>query len=123
MQKDENGVVLFIDPIKIYLFKDEKEVKISFKITDYIVTNRSMSQENFEYILANYNKGDGVQGLEMDDGKIWWYYSEFGPRPKCLPASMVCVNFARFSFRFSLQEMERIAAEYERQKNNVMHWD
>ena len=36
---DHNNVVLFSEPIKIDLFKEEKEVKISFKITDYVVTN------------------------------------------------------------------------------------
>jgi hypothetical protein len=50
---DENKVVLFNDPIKIYLFKETEEVKISFKISDYAVMNRQMSQEHFEYILEN----------------------------------------------------------------------
>ena len=62
---DENKVVLFNDPIKIYLFKETEEVKISFKISDYAVMNRQMSQEHFEYILENWNIGEGVQGLEM----------------------------------------------------------
>ena len=71
--KDNNNVVLFSDPIKIYLFKDEQLVKVSFKISDYVVTNRDITQESFEHILENYNVDDGVQGIEMhDNGKIWW---------------------------------------------------
>jgi hypothetical protein len=121
---DEDNVVLFSDPIKIYLFKDVKEVKVSFKLTDYLVTNREFSQENFEFILENWKTSDGVQGLDtLGDGKIWWYYSKFGPRPECVPASMVCINFSRFSFRIPLKEMERVTENYYHQKNNKMHWD
>jgi len=122
--KDSNNVVLFNDPIKIYLFKDEQLVKVSFKISDYVVTNRDITQESFEHILENYNINDGVQGIEMhDNGKIWWYHSKFGPRPECIPADMVCINFNRFSFRISSDEMNRIKENYYHQKNNKMHWD
>ena len=122
--QDTNNVVLFNDPIKIYLFKDEQLVKVSFKISDYVVTNRDITQESFEHILENYNVGDGVQGIEMhDNGMIWWYHSKFGPRPECIPADMVCINFNRFSFRISSDEMNRIKENYYHQKNNKMHWD
>ena len=49
--KDNNNVVLFSDPFKVYLFKDIQQVKISFKITDYVVLGREFKQEDFEYIL------------------------------------------------------------------------
>ena len=121
---DEDNVVLFSDPIKIYLFKDVKEVKVSFKLTDYLVINRGFSQENFEFILENWKIGEGVQGLKTtEDGKIWWYHGRFGPRPECVPANMVCINFNRFSFRISVKEMERVTENYYNQKNNKMHWD
>ena len=122
--KDNNNVVLFNDPIKIYLFKDEQLVKVSFKISDYVVTNRDITQEAFEHILENYNIDDGVQGIEMhDNGKIWWYHSKSGPRPECEPASFAAVNFNRFSFRFSIDTMNKLKETYEHQKNNLMHWD
>tara|TARA_B110001454_G_scaffold215777_1_gene237822 strand:+ start:235 stop:483 length:249 start_codon:yes stop_codon:yes gene_type:complete len=82
-----------------------------------------MSQENFEYILENWNVGEGVQGLDYGEGRMWWYHSQFGPRPECIPANMVCINFNRFSFRISVEEMERIKENYYHQKNNKMHWD
>jgi hypothetical protein len=122
--KDSNNVVLFSDPVKLYLFKDDKTVKIAFKITDYVVTNREIHQTDFEHILENWNISDGVQGLEMKhDGKIWWYASKFGPRPECIDANMVCINFGRFNFRISEQEMQRISDNYYHQKSNKMHWD
>jgi hypothetical protein len=120
---DENKVVLFNDPIKMYLFKETNEVKIAFKISDYAVINRQMSQEHFEYILENWNIADGVQGLEYGEGKIWWFHSKFGPRPECVPANFVNINFNRFTFRISVAEMERVVENYYHQKNNRMHWD
>lgn len=123
--KDNNNVVLFSDPFKVYLFKDKKRVKLSFKITDYIVVNREFKQEDFEYILNNWKIGDGIQGniRDIDDNKIWWYWSKFGPRPECIPADFVAINFNRYSFRFSLKDMESMYIAYIHQKNNKMHWD
>ena len=122
---DNNDVVLFYDPLKIYLFKDKKKVKVSFRITDYIVTNREFKQEDFEYILENWNIGEGVQGniRDIDDNKIWWFHSKFGPRPECRPANFVGINFNRYSFRISVQEMELMKNTYFHQKTNKMHWD
>lgn len=122
--KDRDEVVLFSDPIKIYLFKDLGRVKISFKVTDYVVIAREILQKDFETILENWDKGEGIQGLEMKgDGKIWWYHSKSGPRPECEPASFAAVNFNRFSFRFSIDTMKKLKETYEHQKNNLMHWD
>ena len=45
---DHHNVVLFNDLIKIYLFKEEKKVKVSFKITDYLTTHFAVTQEQFE---------------------------------------------------------------------------
>lgn len=121
---DHNNVVLFNDLIKIYLFKEEKKVKVSFKITDYIVTHFSVSQDQFEEILAKWKTEDGIQGMESNDcGKIWWYYNDCGPRPTRVPASYVTVSFKRYNFRFSVGEMLKLKTEYFRQKNNKMHWD
>lgn len=78
--------------------------------------NRQMSQEHFEYILENWNIADGVQGLEYGEGKIWWFHSKFGPRPECVPANFVNINFNRFTFRISVAEMERVVENYYHQK-------
>lgn len=125
LTKDDKGVVLFDQPIKIYLFKHEKEVKVSFKLTDYCVTNRTFTQEEFENILENWDVDEGIQGMHLfhENSKIWWYLSRSGPRPVCEPANFVSVNFNRFNFRFSVCTMSTLKLEYARQKNNVMHWD
>ena len=122
---DHNDVVIFYDPLKIYLFKDEQRVKVSFRINDYVVINREFKQEDFEYILENWNIGEGVQGniRDIDDSKIWWFHSKFGPRPECRPANFVGINFNRYNFRIPVQEMERIKENYYHQKSNKMHWD
>ncbi len=123
--KDKNEVVLFSNPIKLYLFKDKQRVKVSFKITDYVVINREFSQDNFEYILENYDIGEGIQGniKDIDDSKIWWHHSKQGPRPECEPANFIGINFNRYSFRISTQEMDFVYMNYYHQKNNKMHWD
>jgi len=123
--KDSNNVVLFSDPFKVYLFKDKKRVKLSFKITDYVVINREFKQEDFEYILAHWKEEDGVEGniRDIDNNKIWWYHSECTPRPECAPADFVGINFNRYSFRFSVKDMESLENTYFHQKNNKMHWD
>ena len=121
---DHNNVVLFNDLIKIYLFKEEKKVKVSFKITDYIVTHFAVSQDQFEEILAKWKTEVGIQGMETNDcGKIWWYYNDCGPRPIRVPASYVTVSFKRYNFRFSVAEMVKLKTEYLRQKNNKLPWD
>ena len=123
--KDSNNVVLFSDPFKVYLFKDKNRVKLSFKITDYVVLGREFKQEDFEYILEHWNVGEGVQGgiRDVDDNKYWWYHSKFGPRPECEPANFVGINFNRYSFRFSVLDMISLQNAYLHQKNNKMHWD
>ena len=121
---DENGVVLFSDPIKTYLFKEAERVKVSFRLTDYLVTNISLSQYNFEFMLENWKIGKGVQQLDtLHHGKMSWTYSKCGPRPARVPASMVCINFDGFNFRISVTEMERVMEDYYYQKDNKMHWD
>ena len=60
---DKDDVYLMSKPIKIYLFKEADEVKVSFRITDYVNFHREMSIEHFQYICDNWRTG--VEGLEM----------------------------------------------------------
>lgn len=121
---DHHNVPIFNELIKIYLFKKEKKVKVSFKITDYVVTNFAVTQDQFEEILAKWKTDDGIQAMQSEDcGKIWWFYNDCGPRPTRVPASYVNVSFKRYNFRFSVAEMLKLKNEYLRQKNNKMHWD
>ena len=118
---DKDDVYLMDKPIKIYLFKEADEVKISFRITDYVNFHREMSIEHFQYICDNWRTG--VEGLETKNGKYFWYYSDCGPRPECVPAKFVQINVGGWSFRISVLEMESVVEEFNYQKNNKMHWD
>lgn len=118
---DENNVWRMSKPIKIYLFKDEDIVKISFRVTDYFNIGRQMSKEHFQYICDNWRTG--VEGLETKSGKYYWYLSNSGPRPEQVPCKFVQVNTGPFSLRFSVKEMEELVEDFEYQKNNKMHWD
>ena len=118
---DSNGVWRMSKPIKIYLFKDEDMVKLSFRVTDYFNIGRHMSKEHFQYICDNWRTG--VEGLETKSGKYYWYLSHLGPRPEQVPCKFVQVNTGPFSLRFSVKEMEELVEEFEYQKNNKMHWD
>jgi len=118
---DENNVYLMDKPIKIYVFKDKNEVKVSFRITDYCNYHREMTIEDFQYICDNWRAG--VDGLETKGGKFYWYYSDCGPRPEQVPAQFVQINIASWSFRISVQEMLSLVDEFNYQLNNHMHWD
>lgn len=118
---DHEGVYLMDKPVKLYVFKDEDKVKISFRLSDYANVSKQMSIEHFRYICDNWETG--VEGLETYGGKFYWYYSDCGPRPDCPPSKHVQVNVSGFSFRLSVPTMHSIVADFEYQVNNKMHWD
>ncbi len=118
---DENGVWRMDKPVKLYLFKDEDTVKVSFRITDYCNVGRQFSKDQMQFICDNYE--EGVEGLETNNGRIWWYLSHSGPRPEQVPCKFVQINTGPFSFRLSVQQMKDLVADFEHQKNNKMHWD
>lgn len=118
---DRDGVWRMSQPIKLYLFKDEESVKISFRVTDYMNIGRSMSEEHFQYICDNWR--EGVEGLETKSGKYYWYLSKSGPRPEQVPCEFVQINTGPFSFRISVKQMEELVAEFDKQKITKMHWD
>ena len=118
---DINGVWRMSKPFKVYLFKNEDEVKLSIRVTDYFNVGRHFTIEQFQHICDNWRTG--VEGLETKSGRIYWYLSKSGPRPEQVPCQFVQVNTGPFSLRFSVKEMEELVAEFEHQKNNKMHWD
>lgn len=118
---DDNGVYLMTEPVKLYVFKREKRVKLSFRVTDYCAIHRHMSIYNFQYICENWLKG--VEGLETEEGKWYWYYSPCGPRPEQEPCEFVGINFGEWSFRINVQQMMALVDTFQFQMNNKMHWD
>lgn len=113
----------FTKPIKIYTFKTDNKVKLSFRISDNCVWNEWITIEHFHYICDNWNKGDGVQGLETNMGKVWWEHRDRGPRPECKPEDFVAIDFSDWSFRISTQDMKDLVKEFYMQLSNKNHWD
>ena len=113
----------FTKPIKIYTFKDEGRVKLSFRISDNCVWNEWISIEHFQYICNNWNKEDGVQGLETNMGRVWWEHRNCGPRPECKPADFVAIDFSDWSFRISTDDMHSLVADFNTQLTTKNHWD
>lgn len=114
-------MIKFSTPIKIYVFKDQKEVAVSFKVTETCVFRKWIKQEQFQYIMDNWR--EGVEGYETDMGKVWWSHRDRGPRPLCPPADFVAIDFGDWSFRITTKEMEELEKEFERQKITKNHWD
>lgn len=108
-------------PIKIFVFKDDSEVKVCFKISDTCVLNKFISIEDFQYICNNWR--NGVNGLETNMGKVWWEHRTSGPRPKCESADFVSINFGDWSFRITTLEMEQLVQEFNIQLIAKNHWD
>ena len=118
---DLNNVVMFKQDVKAYLFKESQAVKISFRVSDYMVVNLHISQEDMEHILQHWRTG--VHGLETGSGRVWWYHKDRGPRPHCIPADYVSIDFLHYNFRISVHTMLQLQDSYNYQKNNHIHWD
>ena len=120
---DENNVWRMTEPLKIYVFKDEGTVKVSFRINDYANFSRQMTIEEFQTIADNWDKGEGIQGLQTRDGKYWIYHSDCGPRPERVPADFVVLNVNGWSLRYATDYWRGIMAEFKRQLQEKNHWD
>lgn len=120
---DTDGVYLMKLPVKMYVFKDSQTVKLSFRITDYCVINRNLSVEQMHTICDNWNVGEGVQGMQIEGSRLFWYRSRTGPRPERIPADFVVINTYPFSLRISVPEMQKLVQDFHHQLNNQMHWD
>lgn len=99
-------------PIKFYI--EEQRVLCSFRINENCVITKPFTLSEFTNIIDNWKTG--VSGLETEDaGRIWWEYRDCGPRPDCEPMEFVAINVQGFSFRISVEEMERIESLFRSQ--------
>ena len=111
----QNEFLPFTKPIKMYLFKAENAVQLSFRISDYAVITERVSIQDMDIICKEWNNG-GVNGIETWMGKVFWAERKFGPRPKCEPASFVAIAFAKWNFRITVHAMESLVLDYEAAK-------
>ena len=116
--------ITFDKPVKLYYFKDEQEVSVSFAVSPTVVFKVTFTEKEFDYIVENWNTDEGVQRLDTEhNGRIWWERRKFGPRPECTPCDFVSIEIKDFVFRIDTQDMFDMEDTYVFQKNNKMHWD
>lgn len=121
MTATKTDILEFNDPVKIYVFKNENRVKISFLITPTCVLDKWVSIDQFDHICKNWNTG--VCGLETDGGRVWWEYRTAGPRPECKPAAFVAISWGEWNFRLSVGFMEQLSNTFYQQLSGKNYWD
>lgn len=122
VESERNGFLPFTKPIKLFVFKNEHAVQLSFRLSDSMVYTDKISIAHMDIICQEWNNG-GVNGLETWMGKLWWELRDCGPRPERKPAYFVAVTFGKYNFRLKVTEMEDLVEEYKRQLNSKNHWD
>jgi hypothetical protein len=121
MTATHTDILEFTAPIKIYVFKQDQEVSVSFLVSPHCVITRWTSLADFKYICDNWRTG--VEGLETNMGRIWWSHRDVGPRPECQPADFVAISFGDWNFRIGTEFMKSLEQEFYRQLNSQNHWD
>ena len=121
MTATPTDILEFTAPIKLYTFKSEGRVKLSFLIAPHCVRDIWMSISHFQHICDNWQTG--VAGLETDAGKFWWEHRQHGPRPECQPADFVAISWSDWNFRISTRCMFALVDEFKQQLKAVNHWD
>ena len=112
----------FDNTLKIYVFKKEHAVQLSFKLSEQAVFTDRVSIKDMEIICQEWNNG-GVNGIETWMGKVYWEERKVGPRPDCKPASFVAIQFNKWNFRLTIKEMEDVINEFNKQLEGDNHWD
>jgi len=112
----------FDNTLKIYVFKKEHAVQLSFKLSEQAVFTDRVSIPDMHIICKEWNNG-GINGIETWMGKVFWEERTVGPRPECNPASFVAIQFNKWNFRLTIEEMEDTIYEFNKQLNGENHWD
>ena len=115
-------VPTFSKTIKLYVFKDEGNVSVTFRITDYCSRSLSMTIDEFRSILDQWRDPQGAVYTE-DSGKWWWEYRDRGPRPEGVPAHYVAISNMGWNWRITVDEMIELEESFYYQLNNKNHWD
>ena len=115
-------VPTFSKTIKLYVFKDEGNVSVTFRITDHCSRSLSMTIDEFRSILDQWRDPQGAVYTE-DSGKWWWELRDRGPRPECEPAHFVAISNMGWNWRITVDEMIELEETFYYQLNNKNHWD
>lgn len=111
----------FTVPLKIYLFKDTREVKLSIRINNRVADTYTISQPVFEQLLAAAQDG---QGWPIRGEHVSWYaqHKRQGQSMEYVRVTASYAGVAR-DYRFVTSDIRELAAEYHRQCHNRMYWD
>ena len=112
----------FKETIKLYVFKKENAVQLSFRFSDNAVFTDRLSIPDMHIICNEWDNG-GVNGIETWMGKVFWEKRDCGPRPDCKPADFVSIQFNKWNFRLTIEEMNNLVKEFNKQLNSANHWD
>jgi hypothetical protein len=114
----------FSQPLKIYLFKDRRDVDFAIRVSPNCTNTYHLTQEQFENIIQNWR-----QGIRVKTGQTGWNieYKKVGPRPECEPASYVRItvwaNGVTTNYRVDYTDMVNLEKDYFYQVNNKMYWE
>lgn len=111
----------FTRAVKIYVYKDKNEVSVNFRISDNCVYSDMMTLSQFQYIIDNWQQGH--EGIETSMGKVYWERRRLGPRPEQAPCDFVAINFFKWCFRITTEEMFEVEKDFYRQLKGKNHWD
>jgi hypothetical protein len=111
----------FTEPLKIYLFKDTCEVKLSIRINNRVADTYSIAKPVFEQLLL---AAQDSHGWPIRGEPVSWYAQH---KQQGLPTEYVRVtaSYAGVArdYRFDISDIRRLAAEYRHQCDNRMRWD
>jgi hypothetical protein len=111
--------MIFENSVKMYYFKDTKDVSFSIRVNDNFVNTYRFTEEQFDKIIENWNKPGGIE-FRTNNGSWMFQHKKRGPRPVCEPANYVRVDFWRdeqsFHYRLSYDNMINIVKDYFYQK-------
>ena len=114
-------VPLFDKTFKLFVFKNDKEVSISLRITDQCCRSFMMPLNDFAYIIRNWRTG--VAAYEIDGDRWWWEHRDCGPRPDCANADFVAISTGGWNWRVSVDEMVDLEKNFSNQYLQKNHWD
>lgn len=111
--------MIFSTPIKLYYFKEEKQISFSIRVTDGFVNTYRFTEQQFDNIVDKWNQSGGIE-FKTDNGSWMFQHKKRGPRPICEPSNYVRIDFWRdeqsFHYRISYDEMIAVVKDYFYQK-------
>jgi hypothetical protein len=111
----------FTEPFKIYLFKPQREVKLSIMVSRHVVDTYRVQQDSFEQLMSACADPQGAS--IQSHGVEWWAQHKHRGRPSEYVRISAWFAGASRDYRSTRSQIDLLCAEYDRQKHNRMPWD